>query len=433
MAAFAGNRFGKSTVLVVRALTDVLDARELPERLRQFKRFDRPSHGWLLCPTEDKIYDSLKPAIEKWCPAHCFKGGAWGKAFNGERMLLTFANGSTVSFKTYKQDPSTLGGADLDWVGYDEPPPMAHREEAMTRLAGEGLKWEAFAMTPLDTNVAYARREIWKKRESPDITVVRGSMHDNPTLSKKAVEHILSSYHSDLWRRAREFGDFVDVGGVIYEDFERAVIDLPAGLDVSDVVVGIDPGIRNTGLVFVAFDRNDVGTVFAEALLQDARTEGVAHAIWRTLDAWEVRRSAPLFVIDPSVPRSQTSEQTLQTALAVLGIGCVKAQNSVEAGIQQVRSRLADGRLFISRSCVGLRDEADEYAAEDRPDGEFKPVKANDHRLDALRYVCMTHPFYPAVEAQAPQRDLGRQLGSFMPDASALGLPREGAPMGAMS
>jgi hypothetical protein len=201
---------------------------------------------------------------------------------------------------------------------------------------------------------------------------------------------------------------------------------------VRDVVVGIDPGIRNTGVVFAAFDKDDVATVFAEALLQDARTEGVANTIWSVLDRWGVRRSAPLFVIDPSVPRSQTSEQTLQTALAVLGIGCVKAQNSVEAGIQQVRSRLAEERLWISRECMGLRDEADEYAAEDRPDGEFKPIKANDHRLDALRYVCMAHPFYPQQEAQAAYRRLGFTPG-FAPDVRLLNPVVEVPPMGAMS
>jgi hypothetical protein len=40
-----------------------------------------------------------------------------------------------------------------------------------------------------------------------------GSMHDNPTLSKESVQFLLDSYSSDLWRKAREYGDFVDVGG----------------------------------------------------------------------------------------------------------------------------------------------------------------------------------------------------------------------------
>jgi hypothetical protein len=74
-----------------------------------------------------------------------------------------------------------LGGAALHYVLYDEPPPKKHREEGMFRLIDHG-GYEMFAMTPLDTNTGYVRKEIYKKRESPDITVVSGSIHDNPTL-----------------------------------------------------------------------------------------------------------------------------------------------------------------------------------------------------------------------------------------------------------
>lgn len=434
VAAIAGNRFGKTTSLVVKALIECLPARALPEHLRQFRRFDAERvDGWIVCPTEEKVFDSLKPAFERWVGAEHFRGGAWGKAFNGERMQLTFSNGSTINFKTYKQDASTLGGASLWFVGYDEPPPKDHREECRTRLVDHN-GFEMFAMTPIKTNTGYIKRAIYKRRENANVTLVRGSIHDNSTLSKEGVAAFLAEFDNDLWRRAREFGDFVDVGGLIYEDFERRVIDPPAPseLDRSDVVVGIDPGIRNTGIVFVAFDRHGVGTVFKDVLLQDAQTEGVASAIWGVLDAYQIPRQSPLFVIDPSVPRTQTSEYTLQTALAVLGVGCAKAQNDLEAGIQQVRSRLTCGRLFISKACTGLRDEADEYAAEDRPDGEFKPIKGHDHRLDALRYACMTRPFFPALEQQAPERNLGFRPGVAIP-ARWLEPQIEVPPLGAMS
>jgi hypothetical protein len=45
------------------------------------------------------------------------QGGAWGKAFKGDTNLLRFKCGSTIQFKTYKQDPSTLGGAALAFRG----------------------------------------------------------------------------------------------------------------------------------------------------------------------------------------------------------------------------------------------------------------------------------------------------------------------------
>jgi phage terminase large subunit-like protein len=189
--------------------------------LQESKRFDAPTKGWIMVPTEAKIDDSFRPVFEKWCPAVGVLGGSWGKAFNGASFTLRFKCGSTIAFKTYKQDASTLGGAALHWVGYDEPPPKKHREEGMWRLGDYG-GFEMFAMTPLDTNTGYVRREIYKKREHPDITVVSGSVHDNPTLDKATVARAIGST-SDIYRRAREFGEFVDVGGLIYPDFERCV------------------------------------------------------------------------------------------------------------------------------------------------------------------------------------------------------------------
>lgn len=432
-AAFAGNQFGKSTVLCVKALIELLPAYALPERLRVFKRFKPPVHGWLVCPTEDKIFDSLMPALTKWTGAEFFHGGAWGKAFHGERMQLRFECGSSLTFKTYKQDASTLGGATLHFVGYDEPPPRETREECLTRLAKHN-GFEMFAMTPLQTNTGWVRREIFKRREHPDITVVRGSMHENPYLDKTAVARILDTYHSDLWRRAREFGDFVDVGGQIYELFERRTIEPPAPEDLAtDIVVGIDPGVRNCGICFVAFDNEMVGTVFDELLLQDATVEDYARAIHRKLDDWLIPRSRPLYVIDPAArSRSQVSAISVQSALAVLGIGCADGQNNVEAGIQQVRGRLQHERLLISKACRQLRDEADEYAAEDRPDGEFKPIKENDHILDAMRYACMARPWFPQMETDAPLRNLGFVPG-HAPPAELLRVSPEAAPLGAMS
>jgi hypothetical protein len=434
VAAFAGNRFGKSTSLIVKTLIECLSEAWVPEHLRPFKRFLGPTKVWLLCPTEDKIFDTFRGAIEKWCPPSALVGGSWGKAFNGQRMELRFANGSFIGFKTYKQDPSTLGGADLHVVGYDEPPPLLHREECMTRLADHG-GYEMFAMTPLKTNTGWIRRDIFKKRESPDITVVRGSMHDNPNLDKVTVARLLSTYSSDLWRQAREFGDFVDIGGLIYREFGRQVVKAPWPPEVvrawMEHLVIIDPGVRNAGFVWVGFDHHNVAYVFDDGLIQDGTVEDYVALIQATNGKWGLKD--PGYVIDPAArQRDKTNAVTVQTALASLGIFTENGQNDVEAGIQQVRGRLQHQRLWISPECRGLQDEADDYAFEEREDGKAVPIKGNDHRLDALRYGCMARPFWPEVEASAPDRNLGWTPGEALKAAQlqpAVSTP----PMGSMS
>jgi phage terminase large subunit-like protein len=417
VAAFAANQFGKSTVLTLCSLRECLPRDVLPDLLKRTKRFDGPVSGWLLCPTEDKIFDSFQPAFEEWCPPSEFLGGSWGKAFKGDRMELRFKCGSSIHFKTYKQDPSTLGGARLHFVGYDEPPPKKHREECRMRTVRYG-GYEMFAMTPLDTNTAYVRRAIWKQREHPDISVVRGSIHDNPTLDASTVQAALGDL-SDIWRRAREFGEFVDVGGLIYPDFERCVVGEPwpaSRVHQWDVVVGIDPGIRNAGIVFVGFDGENTAHVFDALLLQDSTPKEYAAAIRGVLSRWGIPEGRVSFVADPAArQRGQTNAETVVSALAQERVYCNPGQNDVQTGIGQLRTRMAHRRFLVSpeRSpgLLGLRDEADEYAAkepdEGKDDSHLEPVKSHDHRLDALRYACMERFWDPSVEEGAPGRNLG--------------------------
>lgn len=417
VALFAGNQFGKTAALVVRAILECLPDQLVPERLKGFKHRHGPTFGWILAPTEEKIYDSILPTFQEWMPAQGYKGGSFDKGWNGSRMMLTFVNGSYISFKTYKQHESTLGGARLMFVGYDEPPPREHRDEAMTRLLRYG-GYEMFAMTPLKTNTGWIRRDIYKQRESPDITVIRASMHDNPTLDAKTKKHILSQYASDLWRKAREFGDFVDVGGLIYQDFARIIVPPPDGdfVRMLDPVVGIDPGVRNAAFIFGGFDNDNTLGVFDELLIQDGTVDDYATGITTVLKRWGLKQSQVTFVIDPAArARGQVNAETVEGALSRLGIYCVHGQNDVPAGVQQIRSRIQHKRIWVSQDCRGLIDEADEYAAEDRDDGEFKPIKQNDHRLDATRYLSLYRPYDHIEEEKAAEPKLGWKPGYAPP------------------
>lgn len=418
VAAFCGNQFGKSTIGAIKALCQVLPRSDLPEHLLPFKQFEAPCAGWMLCPTEDKIHDSLKPAFKKWCPKHALKGGNWDKAFNGERMELTFTCGSTIAFKTYKQGEDTLGGATLHWVLYDEPPPQGHRDEAHTRLLQHnGPEW--FAMTPLKSNTAWIRREIWRKREDPEVLVLKGSMHENKKLSKEAIARTLASYKNDVWRQAREFGDFMDAAGIVYSELESRVIPVPARDFVRglDNIVGIDPGIRNAALVFGGFDHHGADWIWDEELIQNGTPSQYAAAIDRVLARWGMRRSHVMFVIDPAArQRSQATGDTVQSELSRVGIHTMNGTRDREAGQQQIRDRLKHKRLWISEDCRGLRDEADEFAwSMDDDETDIGPADDSPfHRLATLRYQVMTRPWYPAVEAAAADRTLGWVPGTAL-------------------
>lgn len=442
VAAFAGNRFGKTTALLIRALIECVDEECLPEHLRRFKRWNadtapRGTFVRIVVPSTNKIEGQVKEELRRWCPPGQLVGGSLDKAWRGApAYTLRFSNGSLMEFMSYEMDLNKFGGVPRHVVGYDEPPPWQIRQECQFRTIDYG-GYELFAMTPLKSNVGWIKRDIFKKRESPDITVVRGSIHDNPTLDESAKNAALGDT-TDIWRRAREYGDFVDVGGLIFNDYERWVVDPlePQDLQGQDVVVGIDPGIRNAGFSWNAFDRENVCTVFDEALLQNATVDEYVDDVRSKAARWGLKLSEITFVIDPAArSRGQTNAESVETALARLGIYTVHGQNSVEAGINQINSRGAHRRYLVSRDCRLHRDQADEYAAEDRDDGQFRVIKTNDHVLDAARYAVMHRPWDLVAETQEASRQLGGWKPNVAPPASRLGGVASGGgpPMGPLS
>jgi hypothetical protein len=61
----------------------------------------------------------------------------------------------------------------------------------------------------------------------------------------------------------------------------------------------------------------------------------------------------------------------------------VKANNSVEAGIDYINAKIERGQFFVSAVCVGVLSEIWDYCRDEA--GGI--VKVNDHFLDALRYA----------------------------------------------
>jgi hypothetical protein len=127
-----------------------------------------------------------------------------------------------------------------------------------------------------------------------------------------------------------------------------------------------------------------------------------------------------VYVIDPAArQRAQVNSDTVQSELIRQGIPTINGQNNFETGYFQVRQRSEAGRLRVNPECRGLRSEADDYALEARDDGMIKPLKGNDHRLDALRYALMTRAWNPVAEIKDPQQQLGWEVGTYDPEWEA--------------
>ena len=70
----------------------------------------------------------------------------------------------------------------------------------------------------------------------------------------------------------------------------------------------------------------------------------------------------------------------------------MKGKDSIENGIKKIKELLLSDRLKINSRCVNLISEFEMYSYDDEKaeiNQKEKPIKANDHALDALRYVVM--------------------------------------------
>lgn len=408
VAAFAGNRFGKTVANVVWAIIQHTPLDMLPERLHRFKRPRDSRHGPVvgryLLPTQKSILTIVLPELRRWVPPAILKGGRWDKAWSTQHNILYFEDGGRLEFYTYESDPASMVGASLDYVIYDEPPPEGHWRECLVRTT-DRAGCHRFGMTPVNMKgggIGWIKREILDCADDPDISITRATIHDNPLLSAEEIAFTLSRYPEDE-RQAREFGDFVHFGGMVYGGGFRGVLvkdPEPNDLRYRDIIVGIDPGLKNAAFIWIAFDQDNRALAFDEVLLQEKTPIDYARAIRRINSKWELKKS-PIYIADPAIrARSLTNAESVQTELLRQGIPTMAGQNDVQAGVQQVRRRIQEGGFFVAQSCRGLRGEADEYRMDDRDDGEFKVVKENDHRMDAMRYAIMARPWYRELGAK---------------------------------
>jgi PBSX family phage terminase large subunit len=73
-------------------------------------------------------------------------------------------------------------------------------------------------------------------------------------------------------------------------------------------------------------------------------------------------------------------------------LGISKADNNVQDGIRVVYNLLSSRKLLVHNSCTKLIEEIESYVwdVKQQERGEDKPLKRNDHAVDALRYACIS-------------------------------------------
>jgi phage terminase large subunit-like protein len=407
-----GNQSGKTTAGLGDDLIQALDEEDLPSHLREYKCFHPPFLCRIMAPSFSVLNTVIYQKLQELLPPHTLASGNWGKAFDRLTQTLHFANGSKFFFMSYDQDVSKMGGASINRVHYDEEPPLAVRGECRVRVMAkegdeiftqtpvEGLTWSFDGLWIPATNEDYeVAPDVWI---AEDTSVVRVDMDDNPTLTENAKRLTLAGYSAEE-RQARKEGRYVALHGLVYSDFRRSRHLIPETMPPknTNVIVGIDPGIRNRAAVVWAYlTAEDQMVVFAEGYYEGYTVRQVCDEIKKGNEFYEVK---PLFyVIDPAARNKQhQTGRSDQMEYADHGIVTIAGQHDLRPGINRVKERLETDRLSFTANCQNLIKEIERYRWKNPPknaeDAPEKPVKRDDHLLDALRYVVMSRPYLPSI------------------------------------
>lgn len=420
-AFFGGNQSGKTTAGIADDLIQAVDREVLPKHLQIYKCWEPPFKCRIFTPDLSDTMLVVQDKIKDLVPKNQIVGETWDSAYDKVNRFLRFKNGSWFQFMSYEQDIQKLGSATLHRIHYDEEPPKKVFEECQPRLMRYGGD-QLFTMTPLQ-GITWAYTDIWQASGgNEDLTkylfvnediktgCVIVDMDDNPYLTEDAKEDALRSYDANT-RKARKEGRFVHFAGLIYNEFKenehvsQNFKEKPFAQKNVNVIVGIDPGLLTCAVEWAAVDEDNNMTVFEELYVSDWTIQEICDQIKKINAYHEVE--PVYYVIDPHArDRSKQTGRSDQSEFTKNGIYTILGQNAVQAGINEVKQRLKDGKLVVNSNCRHLIQEFRLYRWKEpsnrvEKDPEPVPIKKDDHALDALRYMVMSRPYLPIAQ----QRD----------------------------
>lgn len=275
---------------------------------------------------------------------------------------------------------------------------------ANTRLSIEDSK--AF-LTCNPESPFHPIKENWIDKEGElDLRSFHFTLDDNLNLPPAYVEELKKSYSGVFYQRYIE-GLWVQAEGAIYDMFNEDYHVIEE-MDCNNwrfesYQIGVDYGTSNPTsfvLVGVAVHRisGQKGVFVLDEYYYDSKKKGKQKSsseyAQELLDFISRNKKEAVangqiwkfdgVYIDPSASGFKVDCRKLQITMR-------EADNTVETGLNAVGNFFSDGTLRIRRRCIMLRKEIISYVWDPKAQkkGEDKPLKENDHAVDALRYVIL--------------------------------------------
>lgn len=235
-----------------------------------------------------------------------------------------------------------------------------------------------------------------------DFLDVQFLIDDNTTLPADYVDNIKREYTGVFYDRFI-LGHWTLAEGMIYPMYKDAIAEPPESTPEQDAAaeytISLDYGTQNA-FAALLWRRYDAVWWAVSEYYYSGRDKGVPKTddqYAQDMDRWlaKITPQKPIkVIIDPSA----ASFITLLRQKTIGGAGdkterhrykVQPADNAVIDGIRETATALQTGLIKVAPACKNWRREAEGYVWDDDP-AEDKPVKENDHDMDATRYFVKT-------------------------------------------
>ena len=286
---------------------------------------------------------------------------------------------------------TTIQGSSLALAYVDEatnlPEPFWKMLESRLRVPGAKL----LATCNPDGPAHWLKKDYIDKKEL-DLVRWNFCLEDNPILDEAYKQQLKASY-TGMWYNRYILGEWALAHGAIYDCYDHDNEYENPFPSPNYYIVGIDYGTTNaTAAVLCAITPNKWPQIRVEAeYYYDSAKKGRSKTdqeLVRDIKDFIGYKNVSALYVDPTAA-------SLKIALRQAELPVLDANNDVLFGIKVCSKFIGGKNLVIHKGCTILREHMQSYSwdskAADR--GEDKPLKKNDHIMDALRYaVCSAFP-----------------------------------------
>jgi len=378
---FGGNRVGKTQMGAAEMVWYLLGD-------HPFKEIKPPISAWACCLSTDVQMEASQPKIMALLPQEEIRKIYYLR--NGIIQRIELKNGSNLTFKSYEQGAEKFQSAGKDIIWFDEEPPQdIFKESIIRREAGKDLK-VICTMTPVN-GLTWTYYDVFRN-PAKNTEWYLASWNDNIYLTEEQKEEMRSQYSEDELVY-REKGGFIHLSGQVYKSFD------PSKHIIEDYNVEPDDEIYRSmdfgatrehpfACAWVALRPNGQYVVFQEEVIYGSI--GFEQLIGRVSELSEG------FIVRSSYGDPARPDWIDEFNRA--GVYMVKPQKDVPLGISKVQQVLDDRtpqgepRLVFTKNCPIAIEEMINYRWDKKltAQGQQRPLKKNDHVIDAIRYLLYT-------------------------------------------